>query len=329
MKKACVTGADGFIGSHLVAKLVEEGHQVRALVQYSPFGSRGWLDDLPPSILNHVDVVAGDVRDAAQMRRLVQGCQDIYHLAALIAIPYSYQAPESYIHTNVMGTLHVLQAALDAGCDRIMVTSTSEVYGTAQAVPMSEAHPLQAQSPYAASKIAADHLAESFWRSYQLPVTIVRPFNTYGPRQSARAVIPAIIGQLLAGKLTIELGDLRPTRDFVFVQDTAEAFVRLASTAAAIGEKVNVATGADVSIGNVAQTLIAQLAPNAAVIQAPERMRPTTSEVYRLCGDPTHLQQLTGWKPATSLTDGLQKTIDWFQQHAIAGGQLHADRYIL
>jgi NAD dependent epimerase/dehydratase len=315
-----VTGADGFIGSHLVERLVADGHSVRALACYNSFGKWGWLDTLAPDVIDQVDVVMGDIRDARCVRDSMQGIEAVYHLAALIGIPYSYLAPDSYVDTNIKGTLNVLEAARDLGTKRLLVTSTSEVYGTAQYVPIDEKHPFQGQSPYSATKIGADRLAESYFRSFDLPVTIVRPFNTYGPRQSARAVIPTIITQLLAGAAEIKLGALSPTRDLVFVEDTARGFCELASCDAAIGEEVNIATGEEIRIGDLAQSIIAQTNPGATIVTDEQRVRPDKSEVERLLGCPKKLEALTGWKPGTGLNDGLEKTIDWFRDSANRAG---------
>ena len=315
-----VTGADGFIGSHLVERLVAEGHSVRALAYYNSFGQWGWLDTLAPEVIDQVDVVMGDVRDARCVRDSMQGVDTVYHLAALIGIPYSYLAPDSYVDTNIRGTLNVLEAARDLKTKRVLVTSTSEVYGTARYVPIDEKHPYQGQSPYSATKIGADRLAESYFRSFDLPVTIVRPFNTYGPRQSARAVIPTIITQLLDGKSEIQLGALAPTRDLVFVEDTARGFCELATCDSAIGEEVNISTGEEISIGDLAQSIIAQTNPQATIVTDEQRVRPDKSEVERLLGCPKKLETLTGWKPSTGLTEGLEKTIDWFREPANRAG---------
>lgn len=312
MSKVLITGADGFIGSHLTETLVQAGHDVRALCQYNSFSSWGWLDGSPYS--REIEVVLGDVRDPAQMRTLCKGVDTVYHLAALIAIPYSYQAPSSYVDTNVQGTLNVLQAALDANVRRVIHTSTSEVYGTARIVPIREDHPLQAQSPYSATKIGADALAYSFHSSFGLPVVTARPFNTYGPRQSARAVIPTVISQLLAGYKTIKLGALTPTRDFNFVLDTCQGFIALAQCDAAIGRVVNIGSGAEISIGD-AVTLIAKLIGVQVQIECDEaRLRPANSEVERLICDNSLIKSLTGHIPRHSLREGLALTIEWLRQ---------------
>jgi NAD dependent epimerase/dehydratase len=312
-RKVLVTGADGFIGSHLVEHLDGRGASVRAFALYNSFGSWGWLDALPPQILSRIEVVTGDVRDAACVRQAVQGTDIVMHLAALIAIPFSYRAPESYVDTNIRGTLNVLAAAREAGCQRLLVTSTSEVYGTARYVPIDEAHPMQGQSPYSATKIAADRLAESFWRSFSTPVTIVRPFNTYGPRQSARAVIPTIITQLASGMQEIRLGSLAPTRDFNYVADTCEGFLAIAESDQAVGEEINIATGREISIGDLAHELIRQINPSARVVEDTDRLRPPASEVDRLLGSGEKLRRMTGWAPRYDLAAGLAQTIAWFR----------------
>jgi len=308
-----ITGAEGFIGSHLTEHLLRQGHQVRALVWYNSFNRIGWLAELSAGWRDKLEIVSGDVHDAGQMLHLMAGCEAVLHLAALIGIPYSYQAPQSYLATNAQGTLNLLEAARHHQPDRVLITSTSEVYGTARYVPIDEAHPLQPQSPYSASKIAADSLALSYWHSFELPVTIVRPFNTYGPRQSARAIIPAIIQQLLAGKKDLQLGDLRPTRDLCFVGDTVRAFEAILAEPATIGQTLNVATGLETAMQQVADTLIEQLRPGTPIVQDPARLRPVGSEVQRLCGDASRLRQLTGWQPTVELADGLRQTIAWFR----------------
>tara|TARA_A100000171_G_C2140027_1_gene154335 strand:+ start:1599 stop:2588 length:990 start_codon:yes stop_codon:yes gene_type:complete len=307
-----VTGADGFIGSHLVEYLVSAGYKVRAFCFYNSFNSWGWLDVLPKNIMEQVEVFTGDVRDPNGVRVAMQGVEVVYHLAALIAIPFSYHSPDSYIDTNVKGTLNVLQAARDAEVSRILVTSTSEVYGTAQFVPITETHPKQAQSPYAASKIAADAIAESFCKSFSLPVSIVRPFNTYGPRQSARAFIPTIITQLLSGLKQIKLGDLTPTRDLLYVDDTVKGFEAVALTNQLIGHEVNLATKSEISVGDVAQKLIKLINSDASIILDTDRLRPKNSEVFRLFGDNEKMALHTEWKPTYSLEEGLAKTVKWF-----------------
>lgn len=313
--KVLVTGADGFIGSHLTEELVKAGEQVTAFCLYNSFGSLGWIDTLPPDIRSEIQIFMGDVRDPNGVRTAMRGQERVFHLAALIAIPFSYHSPDSYVDTNIKGTLNVLNAARELGTQRVMVTSTSEVYGTAQYVPIDEKHPFQGQSPYSATKIGADRLAESFYRSFDLPVTIVRPFNTYGPRQSGRAVIPTIISQLLAGQEEIHLGKLSPTRDFNYVKDTAHGFMAIANCPAAIGQELNIATGEEHSIGDLANELIAQINPNARVVCEEERLRPEKSEVNRLLGDSTKMRGLTGWKPEYTFEQGLAETVAWIRNN--------------
>jgi NAD dependent epimerase/dehydratase len=313
MKKVLVTGADGFIGSHLVELLLEQGHQVKAFVHYNSFNSWGWLDTLPKEKRSQLDVFAGDVRDPNGVRTALKDVQVVFHLAALIGIPHSYHSPDSYIDTNIRGTLNVLQAARDLQTERVLVTSTSEVYGTAQYVPIDERHPRQGQSPYSATKIGADALADSFFRSFGLPVTVVRPFNTYGPRQSARAIIPTIITQLLAGQQQIELGALHPTRDLVFVKDTVRAFTEIANHSSAIGEEINIATEQEISMRDLAQMLIGMIRPSAEIVSGDARLRPEASEVNRLMGSAQKLHNLVGWKPSISLREGLEQTVEWFR----------------
>jgi NAD dependent epimerase/dehydratase len=313
-KKILVTGADGFIGSHLVEALLRRGLDVRAFVYYNSFGSWGWLDTLPPDTARSLDVFAGDIRDPNGVAKAMEGCDVVFHLAALIAIPFSYHSPDSYVDTNIKGTLNVLQAANRYGTERVLVTSTSEVYGTAQYAPIDEKHPFQGQSPYSATKIGADRLAESFFRSFNTPVVIVRPFNTYGPRQSARAVIPTVITQLLSGETNLQLGSLSPTRDFNYVKDTVEGFIALAECDAAIGQEINIATGVEYTVGDVANLLISELNPDATIVTDEERLRPEASEVFRLMGDNTKITTLTAWRPAHDLKVGLQETIAWFKE---------------
>ena len=308
-----VTGADGFIGSHLTEELVKKGEKVKAFCLYNSFGTWGWLDTLPPEIKNEIEVFMGAVRDPNGVRHAMEGQEIVYHLAALIAIPFSYHSPDSYVDTNIKGTLNVLNAARQVGTRHLLVTSTSEVYGTAQYVPIDEKHPYQGQSPYSATKIGADRLAESFWRSFELPVTIVRPFNTYGPRQSARAVIPTIITQLLAGRTEIKLGSLEPTRDFNYVKDTAAGFMALGDCEGAIGQEVNIATGEEHSIGDLANELIRQINPEAKIVCDEQRLRPENSEVNRLLGDASKMRALTGWKPAYTFEQGLAATIEFLR----------------
>jgi len=309
-----VTGADGFIGSHLVELLVARGHRVRAMVQYNSFGSWGWLDSLAPEVLAEVDVIAGDVADFDTVRDLVTDAAVVYHLAALIAIPHSYRAPRSYVQTNVVGTLNVLEAVRAQGCGRLVHTSTSETYGTARTVPISEEHPLQAQSPYAASKVGADKLVESYLHSFDLPAVTLRPFNTFGPRQSARAVIPTVVSQLAAGAEEIRLGALDPTRDFLYVADTANAFLTVGSAPAdqVVGHVFNAGTGEEISIGALAEQICALMGRPVPVRLERQRLRPAASEVLRLVCDSSRLRAATGWAPANTLADGLKVTIDWF-----------------
>lgn len=315
MKKVLVTGSDGFIGSHLTEQLVREGYDVKAFTFYNSFNTWGWLDTLPKDVLDQIEIFSGDVRDPNGVREAMKGMDEVFHLAALIAIPFSYHSPDSYVDTNIKGTLNVLQAARELGTSRVLVTSTSEVYGTAQYVPIDEKHPYQGQSPYSATKIGADRLAESFYRSFDLPVTIVRPFNTYGPRQSARAVIPTIISQLLAGKESIKLGSLTPTRDFNYVKDTVAGFIALSKSEKAIGQEVNIATMQEISIGDLAKTIIAQINPNAQIICDEQRLRPEKSEVNRLLGDNTKIKSLTDWAPKYTFEQGIAETIAWIREH--------------
>jgi NAD dependent epimerase/dehydratase len=312
-KRVLVTGADGFIGSHLVESLIDEGAIVKAFVYYNSFNSWGWLDTLPKAKLDQIEIFAGDVRDPNGVRTAMKDIDVVFHLAALIAIPFSYHSPDSYIDTNIKGTLNIVQAAKDLGIERVLVTSTSEVYGTANYVPIDENHPRQPQSPYSASKIGADCIADSFYRSFDLPLTIVRPFNTYGPRQSARAIIPTIITQLLNGKQEIKLGDTFPTRDLVFVKDTAKGFIEIAKSDALIGQDCNIATQSEISVGDLAAELIAQINPKAVIVTDKQRLRPQKSEVFRLYGANSKIKQHTSWKPDYSLSEGLAITIDWFK----------------
>lgn len=312
-ERVLVTGADGFIGSHLTELLVEKGLKVRAFTFYNSFNTWGWLDTLPFNIMDNVEVFTGDIRDPNGVREAMKGCGAVFHLAALIAIPFSYHSPDSYVDTNIKGTLNVLQAARDLEIGRVLVTSTSEVYGTAQYVPIDEKHPFQGQSPYSATKIGADRLAEAFYRSFALPVTIVRPFNTYGPRQSARAVIPTIITQLLAGKAEIKLGSLTPTRDFNYVKDTANGFYKIYQSDQTIGEEINIATQQEVSIGDLAKELIRQIKPDAQIVCDAQRLRPEHSEVNRLLGCNRKIMQMTDWRPQYTLAQGLAETISFLQ----------------
>jgi NAD dependent epimerase/dehydratase len=313
-----VTGAEGFIGSHLVEALVQRGHRVKAMVLYNMWSSCSWLDTLTPDVRAHVDVVMGDVRDPASARELVEDAQVVYHLAAIGSVPYSYRAPRTFVDNNSIGTLHILEAVRACRTPRLVHTSTSETYGTARTVPISESHPLQAQSPYAASKIAADKLAESYHLSFGLPVVTLRPFNTYGPRQSTRAVIPQIITQLLGGARQIKLGALDPTRDFSYVGDTVQAFIDVgtAPASAVLGEVFNCGPGDDVAIGKLAEQIAALMEIQADIVEDAERLRPKESEVMRLVCDATRLRERTGWKPAVTRGEGLRRTIAWFSDPA-------------
>ena len=301
MKKILVTGSDGFIGSHLTEELVRAGYQVKAFVYYNSFNTWGWLDTLLSDVMKNVEIFQGDVRDPNGVKEAMKETAAVFHLAALIAIPFSYHSPDTYVDTNIKGTLNILQAAREQDLERVLVTSTSEVYGTAQYVPMDEKHPFQGQSPYSATKIGADRLAESFYRSFQLPVSIVRPFNTFGPRQSARAVIPTIITQLLAGKEKIHLGSLTPTRDFNYVKDTVNGFIKIYESERTIGE--------------LAEELIRQINPNAKIVCDEERLRPEKSEVNRLLGSNKKIKELTDWKPVYSFEEGLSETISFFKDN--------------
>ncbi|MBL8013710.1 MAG: SDR family NAD(P)-dependent oxidoreductase [Candidatus Omnitrophica bacterium] len=315
-KKVLVTGADGFIGSHLVEALVEAGYQVTAFCFYNSFGSWGWLDSLPKDTILKINVVTGDIRDPYGILKALEGIDIVFHLAALIGIPYSYSSPENYVDTNIKGTLNILQAARKHQTSRVLVTSTSEVYGTALYVPIDEKHPLQAQSPYSATKIAADRMAESFYRSFDLPVTIVRPFNTFGPRQSLRAVIPTIITQILDGN-KVALGELGAYRDFNYVKDVCAAFIAIASSTQTIGEEINIASQKEISIGDLVNVVVDLISPQTKikVEQDKKRLRPKKSEVMRLCGSRKKLEKLTGWKPEYSLESGLKETIEWVRNH--------------
>ncbi|MEN3585169.1 MULTISPECIES: SDR family NAD(P)-dependent oxidoreductase [unclassified Streptomyces] len=315
---AAVTGAEGFIGSHLTEALVASGHRVRAMAQYNSFSSYGWLETLSPDVLDQVEIVLGDVRDPGSVRHLVESADCVYHLAALIAIPYSYRAPHSYVDTNVTGTLNVLEAVRAAGTPRMVHTSTSETYGTAQTVPITEDHPINTQSPYAASKAAGDRLADSYHASFDTPVVVLRPFNTYGPRQSMRAVIPTVIGQVAAGERAITLGDLRPTRDFTYVADTARAFLA-AGTAPAervVGRTFNAGTGGEISVGDLVTLIGKVMGADLDVREDQERIRPAKSEVMRLVADARRLSEATGWSPAHDLERGLERTVEFFRDPA-------------
>ena len=318
MKKILVTGADGFIGSHLTELLMEQGYDVKAFTYYNSFNSWGWLDSFPKDKLKELEIFSGDIRDPNGVREAIKGVDAVFHLAALIAIPFSYHSPDSYVDTNIKGTLNVLQAARDAQLERVLVTSTSEVYGTAQYVPIDEKHPFQGQSPYSATKIGADRLTESFYRSFQLPVTIVRPFNTFGPRQSARAVIPTIISQLIAGQDEIKLGALSPTRDFNYVKDTVAGFLSIYQSDQTIGEEINIATQTEISIQDLAEEIIRQLRPNAKIVSDEQRIRPKDSEVNRLLGSNEKIMKLTNWKPQYTFEQGIQETISFIQNNMSA-----------
>ena len=315
MTTTLITGADGFIGSHLTEALLEAGYNVKAFVYYNSFNNWGWLDTLPKEKLSQIEIFTGDIRDPNGVRTAMKDVDMVFHLAALIAIPFSYHSPDSYVDTNIKGTLNVLQAARDLETSRVLVKSTSEVYGTAQYVPIDEKHPFQGQSPYSATKIGADRLAESFYRSFEMPISIVRPFNTYGPRQSARAVIPTIISQLLAGKEEIKLGSLIPTRDFNFVKDTANGFIEIARLDRTIGEEINIATQQEISIGELAQEIINQINPKAKIICEEQRLRPEKSEVNRLLGSNEKIKRLTNWRPQYTFEQGIQETIEWMKQN--------------
>ncbi|TDF81187.1 NAD-dependent 4,6-dehydratase LegB [Pseudomonas sp. H9] len=309
MKKVLVTGADGFIGSHLTEMLAAQGYHVKALSQYNSFNNWGWLEDV--NCRDSIEVVSGDVRDPHFCKHITKDVDVVYHLAALIAIPYSYVAPDSYVDTNIKGTLNICQAALDNGVSRVIHTSTSEVYGTAQYVPIDEKHPLQAQSPYSASKIGADAMAMSFFNAFNLPLTIARPFNTYGPRQSARAVIPTIITQIASGMKQIKLGDVSPTRDFNYVLDTCRGFLALANCEEAIGQTVNIGSNYEISVGDTLNLIKEIMGSDVEFLQDDQRLRPEKSEVFRLWCDNSKIQGLTGFKPDYSIRHGLEKTIEW------------------
>lgn len=328
--KVLVTGADGFIGSHLVEALLARGHDVRAFVLYNSFNSWGWLDQLPAPTRKSLDVFAGDIRDPNGVRVAMKDCDSVLHLAALIAIPYSYHSPDTYVDTNIKGTLNVLQAARELGLRRVVHTSTSEVYGTARFVPITEAHPLQGQSPYSATKIAADQLAFSFYASFGVPVVVARPFNTYGPRQSARAVIPTIISQIANGMRQIRLGAVTPTRDFNFVADTVAAFIATLESNAGVGEVINFGSNFEVSIGDTARLIAEVMSADIEIVTDEDRLRPTNSEVERLWADNTKAHELLGWSPAYAGRDGLRRglaeTVEWFREPKNLAGY-KADRY--
>lgn len=331
-KRILVTGADGFIGSHLVERLLARGLSVRPFVQYNSFATWGWLDSLPADVRRDLDVFAGDIRDPHGVRTAMTGCDVVLHLAALIAIPYSYHSPDTYVDTNIKGTLNVVQAARDLGVQRVVHTSTSEVYGTARFVPITEAHPLQGQSPYSASKIGADQIALSFHASFGTPVTVIRPFNTYGPRQSARAVIPTVISQIMAGSREVRLGATHPTRDFTFVTDTARAFEALAECDAAVGQVVNAGSGFEISIGDTARLIIESMGRDIAIVSEEQRLRPDGSEVERLWADSGLMERLTRWTPAygggEGFKRGLSETIAWFTDPDNLA-RYKTDRYVL
>jgi NAD dependent epimerase/dehydratase len=331
-KRVLVTGADGFIGSHLAEALVREGHDVRAMALYNPFGSAGWLDSVSSGIRDSLEVVLSDVRDPYGVREAIKSVEIVYHLAALIAIPYSYRSPDTYVDTNIRGTLNVLQAVRDLGVEKLVHTSTSEVYGTARQVPIDEEHPLQGQSPYSASKIGADQIALSFHRSFGTPVAVIRPFNTYGPRQSARAVIPTIITQIAAGKREIRLGALAPTRDFNYVSDTVRGFQAVASSDCSIGEVINIGSGFEVSIGDTVRLIAEVMNAEIEVVADEQRFRPENSEVQRLLADNSKARNLLGWEPEFAGIDGfrrgLAKTAKWFCDQSNLEGY-KADAYAI
>lgn len=327
-KQVLVTGAGGFIGSHLTERLVGLGAEVRALVRYTSMNRWGWLDALSPAVLADIEVIPGDVRDPQSLLPVMRGADVVFHLAALIAIPYSYVSPAAYVRTNVEGTLNVLQAALEAGVGRLVHTSTSEVYGTAQYVPMDEAHPLRAQSPYAASKIGADQIADSYCRSFSLPICIVRPFNTFGPRQSARAIVPAIATQLLAdgGHGQVRLGSLHPRRDFTYVDDVVEGFLLAAEAPGALGQVINLGTGVEVSVAQLVHQLARLVGREVVPVTDPERVRPEASEVDRLCADAQRARDILGWEPRVGLEEGLGRTVEWLKRNL---DLYRADQYTL
>lgn len=314
-KKVLVTGAEGFIGSHLTEKLVQLGADVTALVQYNSFNNWGWIDTFDKEVLNSIKVETGDIRELDGMNRIIKGQEVVFHLAALIAIPYSYLSPMAYVRTNVEGTTNVLEACRNHDVQKIIHTSTSETYGTALYVPIDEKHPMQGQSPYSASKIGADKMAESFYRSFNMPIATLRPFNTYGPRQSARAVIPTIISQILAGKNEIKLGSLSPTRDFNFVKDTAEAFIKVAESDRTIGEVINAGSNYEITIGDTVKKIIDIIGKDIKIICDEERIRPEKSEVNRLWADNTKIKEITDWTPKYSIDEGLEETVAWIKEN--------------
>lgn len=315
-KKILVTGSDGFIGSHLTERLVQEGYDVRAFVNYNSFNSWGWLDHSPQEIVSQVEIFSGDIRDPHGVKKAMENCDVVMHLAALIAIPYSYHSPDTYVDTNIKGTLNIMQAARELEVEKVIHTSTSEVYGTAKFVPITEEHPLQGQSPYSASKIGADQMALSFYSSFGLPVSVIRPFNTYGPRQSARAVIPTIITQIAAGQKTIKLGSLHPTRDFNYVKDTVRGFISMAQSDRSVGEVINIGSNYEVSIGQTAEFIAELMGQDIEIVTEDNRLRPEKSEVERLWADNSKAKELLGWEPDYSGTEGfkrgLAETIEWF-----------------
>ncbi|WP_289127842.1 NAD-dependent 4,6-dehydratase LegB [uncultured Clostridium sp.] len=314
-KKVLVTGAEGFIGSHLTERLVELGADVTALAQYNSFNSWGWIDTFDKNVLDSIKVETGDIRELDGMNRIIKGQEVVFHLAALIAIPYSYLSPMAYVRTNVEGTVNVLEACRNHDVQKIIHTSTSETYGTALYVPIDEKHPMQGQSPYSASKIGADKMAESFYKSFNMPIATIRPFNTYGPRQSARAVIPTIISQILAGKKEIKLGSLTPTRDFNYVKDTAEAFIKIAESDKTIGEVINAGSNYEITIGDTVKKIIDIIGKDVKIICDEERIRPEKSEVNRLWADNTKIKELTGWAPNYNIDEGLAETVEWIKNN--------------
>lgn len=314
-KKVLITGAEGFIGSHLTERLVELGAEVTALVQYNSFNNWGWIETFNKNIKDNIKVVLGDIREYDGIKKIIKGHEAVFHLAALIAIPYSYISPMAYVKTNVEGTTNVLEACREYDVQKVVHTSTSETYGTALYVPIDEKHPLQGQSPYSASKIGADKIAESYYRSYNLPVATLRPFNTYGPRQSARAVIPTIITQILSGANEIKLGSLTPTRDFNYVKDTVEAFIKVAECDNTIGEVINAGSNYEISIGDLVKKIINIIGKEVEIVCEEERIRPEKSEVNRLWADNTKIKELTCWKPKYTLDEGLKETIEWLKNN--------------
>ena len=314
-ERILVTGADGFIGSHLVESLASKCSNLTALTLYNSFNNYGWLEHISKQVKSNTEIISGDVRDQAFINKAFENVDVVFHLAALIGIPYSYHAPESYVDTNIKGTFNILNASLKNEVKKVLITSTSEVYGTADYVPIDEEHPKKPQSPYSATKIAADSLAKSFFASYDLPITIVRPFNTYGPRQSARAIIPSIISQLLAGEEKLYLGDLSPTRDLNYVQDVVDGFIYITESQKSIGEEINICTGLEISIEDLTNLLIQLINPQAIVVQDPKRLRPPNSEVFRLLGANKKLKSLTKWKQKYDIKQGLEKTITWFKEN--------------